>query len=432
MATILPHVVILGGGFAGLYAARHLRGAPVRITVVDRRNHHVFQPLLYQVATASLSPADIAAPIRHLLAGQPNTEVILAEARGVDLARRVVTLADGELAYDRLIIATGATHSYFGNDAWERDAPGLKTIEDALRIRERFLLAFERAERETDPQKRRAALTFVVVGAGPTGVELAGAMAEIARRAITRDFRHIDTTTARVILVEGGDRVLQAYPEDLSRRAREDLERLGVDVWLNTRVTQVDGGGVQIGPERISASSVFWAAGVKASPLALSLGVELDRSGRVPVMPDLSVGGHPEVLVLGDLAKVIDPKSKKEVPGIAPAAMQMGRFAARLIKREMQAGGTIDVSNRPAFVYTDKGMLATIGRAKAVGLIGKAKLRGYLAWWAWLLIHIFFLIGFRNRVLVMIQWAWAYWTFDRGARLITRDAGVSETRPPAA
>lgn len=424
----VPHVVILGGGFAGLYAARHLRRSAVRLTLIDKRNHHLFQPLLYQVATASLSPADIAAPIRHLLAGQRNAEVVLAEATGIDVARRVVMLTDGEVAYDRLIIATGATHSYFGNDQWEVDAPGLKTVEDALRIRERFLLAFEHAEREKDPQKRRAALTFVVVGAGPTGVELAGAMAEIARRAITRDFRHIDTTTARVILVEGGDRVLQAYPEDLSRRAREDLERLGVDVWLNTRVTQIDAGGVQIGTERISASNVFWAAGVKASPIASSLGVELDRSGRVVVQPDLSIAGHPEVMVLGDLAKVIDPKSKKEVPGIAPAAMQMGRFAAKLIDREVRAGGASDPARRPAFVYTDKGMLATIGRAKAVGLVGKAKLRGYFAWWAWLLIHIFFLIGFRNRLLVMIQWAWAYWTFDRGARLITRDAESSRKR----
>jgi len=424
----VPHVVILGGGFAGLYAARHLRRSAVRLTLIDKRNHHLFQPLLYQVATASLSPADIAAPIRHLLAGQRNAEVVLAEATGIDVARRVVALTDGEVAYDRLIIATGATHSYFGNDQWEADAPGLKTVEDALRIRERFLLAFEHAEREKDPQKRRAALTFVVVGAGPTRVELAGAMAEIARRAITRDFRHIDTTTARVILVEGGDRVLQAYPDDLSRRAREDLERLGVDVWLNTRVTQIDAGGVQIGTERISASNVFWAAGVKASPIAASLGVELDRSGRVVVQPDLSIAGHPEVMVLGDLAKVIDPRSKKEVPGIAPAAMQMGRFAAKVIDREVRAGGAPDPARRPAFVYTDKGMLATIGRAKAVGLVGKAKLRGYFAWWAWLLIHIFFLIGFRNRVLVIIQWAWAYWTFDRGARLITRDAESSRQR----
>lgn len=416
-----PRVVILGGGFAGLYTAKSLGRAPVQVTVVDRRNHHLFQPLLYQVATASLSPADIAAPIRGILSRQRNTEVILAEAVRIDVDRKIVVLADGELTYDRLIVATGATHSYFGNDDWERSAPGLKTVEDALVIRERFLLAFERAERETNAEKRRSALTFIVVGGGPTGVELAGAMAEIARRAIHKDFRRIDTTTARVILIEGRERVLPTYPEDLSRRAREDLERLGVDVWLNTRVTSVDEEGVHLGAERIAAHNVFWAAGVKASPIAATLGVPLDHAGRVSVNPDLSIPGHPEIMVIGDLANITCPGASSPVPGIAPAAMQMGRYAAKIITHEVRAGGTIDASSRKAFTYHDKGMLATIGRMKAVGLIGPLKVRGFIAWWMWLLIHIMYLIGFRNRVLVMLQWAWAYWTFDRGARLITRD-----------
>ena len=417
----VPHVVIVGGGFAGLYCAKRLRKAPVRLTVVDRRNHHLFQPLLYQVATSMLSPADIASPIRHILSRQRNAEVVLAEARGVDLEGRRLLLDDGELAYDVLVIATGATYSYFGKDEWSRWAPGLKTVEDALEIRERFLLAFEFAERETDPELRRAALTFVVVGGGSTGVELAGAMAEIARRAIHRDFRNIDTSSARVILIEGNDRVLPSYPEELSRRARDDLERLGVDVWLQTRVTDVDEGGVRIGGERIQARNVFWAAGVRGSSLAGSLGVALDGLGRVPVRPDLTLDGRPEVFVVGDLARVVDPQSQKEVPGIAPAAIQMGSYVAGVLARESRAGGS--PGKRAPFVYRDKGMLSTIGRAKAVGVVGPLRLRGYVAWWAWLLIHIAYLIGFRNRLTVLLQWAWAYWTFDRGARLITRERG---------
>ncbi|HVZ93913.1 MAG TPA: NAD(P)/FAD-dependent oxidoreductase [Phycisphaerales bacterium] len=446
-----PHVVILGGGFAGLYAARTLRRAPVQISLIDRSNHHVFQPLLYQVATASLSPADIAAPIRHVLAGQKNIEVLLAEATAIDVNAKKITLADGEITYDYLILATGATHSYFGHDDWAPFAPGLKTIDDALEIRRRFLLAFERAERETDPVKRRAALTFVVVGGGPTGVELAGAMAEIARRAIPRDFRRIDTTTARVILVEGEDRVLPPYPTELSRRAKDDLEKLGVEVWLHMRVTGIRDGLVEIGNDRIAAGNVIWAAGVHASPLAASLGAPMDRAGRVLVQPDLSIEGHPEVFVVGDLAAVKDKHSNDFVPGIAPAAMQMGRHAARIIAHEARSyastprattggrsGPTVvpttaalqssakapmpavaRQSLRPPFRYNDKGMLATIGRAKAVGLVKGVKIAGWFAWLSWLFIHILYLIGFRNRILVLIQWAWAYITFDRGARLIT-------------
>lgn len=422
-----PHVVIIGGGFAGLYAARELRRSTVRVTLIDRSNHHLFQPLLYQVATASLSPADIAAPIRHILSGQRNAEVLLAEAIGIDAPGRRVILSDGEVRFDYLILATGATHSYFGRDEWASFAPGLKSIDDALEIRRRFLTAFERAERETDPVQRRAALTFVVIGAGPTGVELAGAMAEIARRAIPRDFRRIDTTTARVILLEGRERVLPGFDAGLSRRARADLERLGVEVWLNTRVTGLAPGVVEIGPERIAARNIIWAAGVMASPLARSLGAPLDAAGRVLVNPDLSVPGHPSVFVAGDLAAIIDPRTNEPVPGIAPAAMQMGRHAARLIAREVKSSGGAASASRAAFRYNDRGTLATIGRAKAVGVIKGVKTTGFLAWAAWLFIHILYLIGFRNRMLVLIQWAWAYFTFDRGARLITGGTGDSSS-----
>jgi len=417
-----PRVVIIGGGFAGLTCARGLKRAPVSLLLIDRRNHHLFQPLLYQVATASLSPADIAAPIRHLLSRQRNAEVLLAEASRVDTERRFVVAANGdELRYDWLVVATGATHSYFGHPEWARFAPGLKDIPDALTIRERFLLAFERAERETDPHARRAALTFIVVGGGPTGVELAGAMAEIARKAIPRDFRSIDTTTARVILIQAGDRVLETYDPDLSRRAKDDLERLGVDVWLNTRVTSVDERGVEIGEERIAARNVVWAAGVEASALGASLGAETDSRGRVKVSPDLTIPGHPEVFVLGDLAAV--ESDGKEVPGVAPAAMQMGEYAARVIRSESQSGP--NPASRKPFRYRDKGSLATIGRARAVVETRRMKLAGLPAWVIWLTVHLFFLIGFRNRLLVLIQWAWAYFTFERGARLIT---GTAEER----
>jgi NADH dehydrogenase len=421
-----PRVVILGGGFAGLYAARRLRRAPVRVTVIDRSNHHLFQPLLYQVATASLSPADIAQPIRWILRGQRNTEVLLAEVASIDTSRRTVRLSDGdEIPYDWLIVATGATHSYFGHDAWAAHAPGLKTVADAIEIRERFLLAFEAAEREPDPLLRRAILTFVVVGGGPTGVELAGAMAEIARRALPRDFRRIDTTTARIILIEAGPRLLAALPEALGRRAKEDLERMGVDVWVGARVTGIDAGGVSIGDERIATRNVFWAAGVRASPLGASLGVPLDRAGRVEVGPDLTIPGHPEVFVVGDMAHVVEADTGMEVPGVAPAAMQMGRYAAGIIAREVAIPPGAARPARPAFRYRDKGNLATIGRARAVGLIKGRRLTGLPAWVLWLAVHITYLLGYRNRLAVLVQWAWAYVRWIRRARLITGE-GVAE------
>lgn len=413
-----PRVVIVGAGFGGLQCARHLKHAPVHVVVVDKSNHHVFQPLLYQVATAGLSPADIAAPIRHVLSKQKNAEVVLAEAKSVDVENRTLELADGSLEYDYLVLATGARPFYFGNDEkWSPLAPGLKTVDDALEIRRRFLLAFEAAEREADPDARRAELTFVVVGGGPTGVELAGTMAELARRAFIRDFRRIDTSTARIFLVEASDRLLAAYSKRLSERARKDLERLGVQVWLNSPVKGIDETGVTVGDDRIKTTNVFWAAGVRATPIAASLGVDLDKGGRVSVRPDLTVEGHPKVFVIGDLAKVTDSKSGQEVPGIAPAAIQMGRFAARVITSEARAGST--KPERPAFHYLDKGMIATIGRARAVGSIRGFSVKGFWAWLLWLVVHIFYLIGYRNRIIVMIQWAWSYFRFERGARLIT-------------
>lgn len=417
-----PHVVILGGGFGGLYAAMSLARAPARITLIDRCNHHVFSPLVYQVATASLSPADIAQPLRWILRRQRNTRVLLGEVVNLDLSERRVSLADGEtIGYDILVLATGVTHTYFGHEDWSTHAPGLKEISDALEIRRRFLLAFEAAERETDPVRRRAILTFVIVGGGPTGVELAGAMAEIARRAMPAEFRAVDITTSRVILIESRDRILPTFAHELSRRARSDLEALGVDVWLEARVTGIDAEGVSIGEERIVTRNVFWAAGVAASPLGARLGVPLDRAGRVLVNDDLSIPGHPEVFVIGDLAAIKDAQPGVFVPGVAPAAMQMGRHAARVIRSELQGNhsGAAPGSARPPFRYVDKGMLATIGRNRAVGTVGRMKFTGVLAWAVWLAIHIMYLTGFRNRLIVMIQWAWAYLWFQRGARLIT-------------
>ena len=405
-------VVIIGGGFGGLYAAKTLRRAPVRITLVDRRNYHLFQPLLYQVATAALNPSDIAAPIRGVLRQQENVSVIMGDATAIDLDRKLIQLTDGELAYDILIIATGATHSYFSHPEWEENAPGLKTIDDALEIRRRVLLAFEAAERESDPERQRAWLNFVVVGGGPTGVELAGALSEIARQTMLRDFRRINPSSARVILIEGNDRVLPPYPPDLSEKAAAQLRALGVEVMTSTIVTRVTdhevGGGETIIPTR----TVLWAAGVQASPLARSLGVPLDRAGRVLVEPDLSVPGHPEVFVIGDLAAVTQSDGTP-VPGVAPAAIQEGTHTTKNIVRILNGQSTIP------FRYRDKGSLATIGRAAGVADFGRIKLSGFIAWAAWLGIHIFFLIGFRNRLLVMLQWAWAYVTFQRGARLIT-------------
>ncbi|HEY7514898.1 MAG TPA: NAD(P)/FAD-dependent oxidoreductase, partial [Vicinamibacteria bacterium] len=403
----LPHVVVLGAGFGGLEAARALRHAPVRVTVVDRRNHHLFQPLLYQVATAGLSPAEIASPIRRILRKQSNTAVVLAEALSIDVAGKRVLLADGALPFDRLVVAAGATHSYFGHDEWERFAPGLKSIEDALEIRRRALVAFEAAEREDDAERRRAWLTFVVVGGGPTGVEMAGALAEIARHTLVREFRRIDPRAARVILVEAGPRILPAYPPDLSDRASRQLEALGAQVWTGMAVTDVSPDGVQMGAERVAARTVVWAAGVQASPLARSLGAPLDRAGRVKVGPDLSLPGHPDVFVVGDLA--LFEQDGRPVPGVAPAAMQMGRHAALNILRSLDGQPPVP------FRYVDKGSLATIGRRSGVALLGKLRLWGFPAWVAWLAIHIFFLIGFRNRFVVMFTWAWAYLTYQRSA-----------------
>ena len=412
MSDRRAEVVILGGGFGGLYAARALDGAPVRVTVVDRRNHHLFQPLLYQVATAALNPADIAAPIRSVLRGWKNVSVVLAEAVAVDVGAKKLILADGEVPFDYLVVAAGATHSYFGHDDWAPFAPGLKSIEDALEIRRRVLLAYEMAERERDPERRRQWMTFVIIGGGPTGVEMAGALAEISRQALSQEFHHIDPTHARIILVEGMPRVLPPYAEDLSAKARIQLERLGVDVWTGTRVTGIDATGVSLGQERILARTVVWAAGVAASPVPKALGIPLDRAGRARVNPDLTIPGHDNIFVIGDLAAI--EQDGKPVPGVAPAAIQMGRHAARNIR--------LALAGRPrqAFRYRDKGSFATIGRGKAVGeLPGGIRLSGFPAWVAWLAIHIFFLIGFRNRVLVIFQWAYSYVTFRRGARLIT-------------
>jgi NADH dehydrogenase len=410
-----PSVVIVGAGFAGLNAARALAGQPVRVVVVDRRNHHLFQPLLYQVATAALSPGDIAAPIRHVLRHQRNTEVILGDVERVDAAARTLHLSDGAVVpYDALVVATGATHSYFGHPEWEPLAPGLKTLEDALEIRRRVLTAYELAEREGDPDVRRALMTFVVVGGGATGVELAGALAEIARYTLVRDFRHIAPESARVVLVEASPRVLPTYSERLSEAARSQLERIGVEVRTGATVTGIDDHGVDAGRERISSRTVLWGAGVAASPLARSLGVPLDRSGRVEVLPDLSVPGRPEVFVAGDLAHVVE--DGELVPGIAPAAIQAGRRAARNALRRVQGRRTI------RFRYFDRGMLATIGRAAAVGRVFHVEVSGLPAWLAWLGVHIAFLIGFRNRVAVLLEWAWSYATFTREARVITDTA----------
>jgi NADH dehydrogenase len=412
----LPHVVVIGGGFAGLAAAGRLGGLGVRVSLLDRRNHHVFQPLLYQVATAGLSGTEVAAPLRRILRRYRNVTVLLAEATRIDAVRRTVVLTDGEIGYDYLILATGATHSYFGHDEWERFAPGLKSLEDALLIRRRMLLAFERAEREPDAEKRRGWLTFVVIGGGPTGVELAGTLVEIARYTLRHEFRRMDPARARVVLLEGLDRVLPPYPPDLSEKAREQLQRLGVEVRTRAMVTAVDAGGVNIGAERLPARTVLWAAGVAASPLGRSLGAPVDKAGRVKVQPDLSIADHPEVFVAGDLAAI--EQEGRLVPGVAPAANQMGDRAARNVLALAAGEGT-----RP-FRYVDKGSLATIGRRAAVAVVRGVKLWGLPAWLAWLGIHIFFLIGFRNRIVVMLEWALAYFTHQRNARLILDTRGL--------
>ncbi|HZP35281.1 MAG TPA: NAD(P)/FAD-dependent oxidoreductase [Methylomirabilota bacterium] len=407
-----PHVAIVGGGFGGLYAARGLAGTPVRVTLLDRRNHHLFQPLLYQVATAALNESDIAIPLRSILRHARNVTVLLAEVRAVDLAARRLELPDGALTYDAVVLAAGAGHSYFGHDDWEPLAPSLKTLEDAVEIRRRVLLAYEEAERQTDGAEQRALLTFVVVGGGPTGVELAGALAEISRETIARDFRHIDPTRARIILLEGGPRILSTFPDPLPARAAEALTRIGVEVRTGATVTRVTPDAVWLGGEQIRARTVLWAAGVAASPLGRTLGVPLDRAGRVAAERDLSIPGHPEAFVIGDLCAFTGDDGRP-LPGLAPVALQQGRAAARNVLHRLAGEPT------EPFHYRDRGSMATIGRAAAVAVIGRRRLSGLVAWLAWLFVHIAFLIGFRNRFLVLFEWAWAYVSWQRGARLIT-------------
>lgn len=411
----MTHIVILGCGFGGLEAARGLARADVRITLIDRSNHHLFQPLLYQVATAGLSGPAIAAPIRHILARQRNLTTLMGSVKSIDVAQREVHLADGAvISYDHLIVATGSTHSYFGNDKWAEFAPGLKTLGDAFEIRRRILMSFEHAEREADDSAREAWLTFVVVGAGATGVEMAGTMTEIGRYTLNGEFRRIDSRKARVVLIEGSDRVLPPYPPDLSEKARLQLEKLGVEVRTGCRVTAIDSDGVSYtnasGEQRLAARTVIWSAGVAASPLGKSLGIEVDRAGRVPVGPDLTIAGHPEIYVIGDLASATS--DGKPVPGVSPAAKQMGRTAARNILLRM-AGKPPET-----FHYKDYGSLATIGRKSAVAQVGKIKFSGLPAWLFWLFVHVYFLIGFRSRLMVLTDWAWAYFTFKRNARLV--------------
>jgi len=416
---VVPHIVIIGGGFGGLSAARALRHADVRVTLIDRRNHHVFQPLLYQVATATLSPGDIAAPIRWILRSIRNVRVLLANATRIDVAAKRIEVSDGgSLEYDWLIVATGSKHAYFGHNDWEPNAPGLKTLEDAIAIRRRILIAFERAEREEDTRRQRELLTFVIVGGGPTGVELAGTLAEIARQTLRDEFRMIDTARARILLVEAGPTILQTFPETLRNAARASLVRLGIEVREGIAVTAVDSRGVMIGSERVDAGTVLWAAGVAASSLVKTLGVPLDRAGRVIVEPDLSIPGHPEVFVVGDAAAAM--QGGKLLPGVAQTAMQGARHAAKNILRRLKGQPTTP------FVYRDLGSMAIVGRRAAISDLGWIRLSGALAWMAWLFLHIFMLVGFRNRVVVLFEWAMAYLTFQRGARLITGDTKTTQ------
>ena len=419
-------VIVVGGGFAGLRAARDLGGCPgVEVTLFDQRNHHLFQPLLYQVAMAGLSPAEIAAPIRSILAQHRNVRVRNERVEGVDLDRRTIATATGEHAFDLLILAAGARHSYFGHPEWEVHAPGLKTLAQATEIRRRVLTAFEEAEKTADAGRRRALLTFVVVGGGPTGVELAGAIGEMSRYTLAKDFREIDPKLARIVLVEGGPRILPMFSERLASRAVRDLESLGVQVWTQSLVTRVDASGVEIGDERLEARTTLWAAGVEASALGRALGTECDRQGRVRVGPDLALPGHPNVFVAGDLAHVVG-EDGKALPGVAPVAMQQGAYLARRIA-VIARGGTFD----EPFRFVDKGQMATIGRKRAVLERGRLELAGFPAWVAWLLVHVYYLVGFKNRLFVVLQWAWAYLTFRRGARLILdgrwRDQGAAES-----
>jgi NADH dehydrogenase len=419
-------VVIVGGGFAGLEAAKILGGADVDLTVIDRHNHHLFQPLLYQVATAGLGAPDISAPLRRILRGDPHTSVLMADVTGVERANRTLATTRSRLPYDYLVLATGATDSYFGHEEWRDHAPGLKTLDDALEIRRRILLAFERAEQETDEAAQRALLTFVIVGAGPTGVELAGAIAEMARHTLAGEFRRFDPRQARVILLDAADRVLPAYPPDLSAAARAQLERMCIEVRTGAAVEHIDAGGVDAGGQRIAARTVLWAAGVAASPLGTTLGVATDRAGRVLVEPDLSIPGDPRVFVVGDLA-ALRQQDGSPVPGVAPAAMQQGRHVARNVLRRIAGEPTA------AFTYVDKGSLATIGRSAAVADVFGLHFSGLSAWLAWLFVHVLYLVGFRNRVSVMFDWAWAYVTYQRGARVIfpMRDVREPEAAAPS-
>ncbi len=408
----MPHVVIIGGGFAGLNAAKGLGGVrDAQVTLVDRTNHHLFQPLLYQVAMAGLSPADIAAPIRSMLARWRNIRVLQGEVLRIDLDGKILVTDFGELSFDYLVLACGARHSYFGHDEWEEHAPGLKNLEQATEIRRRVLSAYEEAERTDSPHTRKRLLTFVVVGGGPTGVELAGAIGEMSRFTLAKDFRNIDPSLARVILVEAGPRILAMFSDRQAARATRDLEHLGVQVWPNSAVTKIDASGVQIGGERVEAATVLWAAGVKASSLGQACGLNVDRQGRVIVEPDLSVSGHKNVFVAGDQASFTH-QTGKPLPGTAPVAMQQGRYVARTIRRDL-AGKA-----REPFHFVDKGQMATIGRSRAIVEMGRLKLAGFPAWIIWLVVHIYYLTGFKNRLLVVLQWAWSYLTFRRGARLI--------------
>ncbi len=418
-----PHVVIVGAGFGGLEAAKILGKEDVRVTVIDRTNHHLFQPLLYEVATAALSPADIAAPVRAILNKFTNTDVLLSEVKSVNVAAKSVNIGDQEIAYDYLILATGSRHSYFGHDEWEKLAPGLKSLEDAVEIRRRLLLAFEYAEKVKDPAAKSAAMTFVIIGGGPTGVEIAGAISEIARYTLAKDFRHIDPSSARVVLVESDQRVLSSFPEDLSASAMKQLKDLGVEVRTGIRATNLSDEGLQVGDEFIRCRVKIWAAGNAASFVGKTMGVPVDKAGRVIVNDDLTIPGHPEVQVIGDLANFTH-QGGKLLPGVSPVAMQQGRHAARNIL------AMIDDRRPQRFRYWDKGSMATIGRNKAVADLNFIHLSGLPAWIVWLFIHIIFLVGFRNRLAVLMEWAWAYVTFNKGARLITRNF-QAETRPLA-
>ncbi len=413
----LPHIVVLGAGFGGLRFAKAFPTERARVTIIDRQNHHLFQPLLYQVATAGLAAPDIAQPIRAILREKPNLEVLMAEVREIDAEDQRVVLTDGELKFDYLVIALGGRTTYFGHDEWARFAPGLKSLDDAQRLRRNLLLAYERAERETDAARREALLTTVIVGGGPTGVELAGSCAELARKVLVRDFDHIDPRQARILLVEGNERLLKQFPADLSEDARQRLEAMGVEIHTETRVTDIREGEVDFDGRTVRAGNLLWAAGVGASPVTETLGVACDRAGRIKVEPDLSVPGYPRIFAVGDNATLQDAHGR-EVPGVAQGALQGGAFVARQIAKDLELRTVREPELREAFAYHDKGEMATIGRSAAVAKIGALKLRGWFAWVAWLALHLFFLVGLRNRLSVLMQWTYAYWTFERGARII--------------